>query len=307
MNAVGSRAEKSGERNQTRAGLLFILPAFLHLTVFVLFPILFAFVLSLHRWDVLKPNRPFVGLENYAKLLHDPLFWNALGNSALYTLGSVPLGMALALGVAVLVNQRLRGTTLFRTLFYLPAVSSAVALAMVWTFLYLPERGLLAWTLGAVGLTQAAQTDWLQNPFWAMPALIFMSLWTGLGPRMVLFLAGLQSVPAALYEAAAIDGAGHWSVFRHITLPLLLPTTLFVLVTSTISAFQVFTPVYMMTRGGPVRHTDVVGYHIYNTAWRQFHLGTASAQSYVLFLVVLAVSSLQFRLMQKRISGFTVS
>ena len=303
-----SRADLTpGARSQNRAGLLFILPALMHLSVFVLFPIGFAFALSLYRWDVLKQVRPFVGLENYARLLHDPLFWNALGNSALYTLGSVPLGMALALGVATLVNQRLRGTAFFRTLFYLPAVSSSVALAMVWTFLYLPERGLLDWSLGKLGFTQLAQIDWLQHPFWAMPALIFMSLWLGLGPRMVLFLAGLQSIPAALYEAAAIDGAGRFAAFRHITVPLLLPTSVFVLVTSTISAFQVFTPIYMMTKGGPVRHTDVIGYHIYNTAWRQFHIGSASAQSYLLFLVIAAVALVQFTLVQRRMQDYTLS
>lgn len=178
---------------------------------------------------------------------------------------------------------------------------------MVWTFLYLPERGLLDWFLGKLGFPQLAQIDWLQHPFWAMPALIFMSLWLGLGPRMVLFLAGLQSIPAALYEAAAIDGAGRFAAFRHITVPLLLPTSVFVLVTSTISAFQVFTPIYMMTKGGPVRHTDVIGYHIYNTAWRQFHIGSASAQSYLLFLVIAAVALVQFILVQRRMQDYTLS
>ena len=145
--------------------------------------------------------------------------------------------------------------------------------------------------------------DWLQTPHLAMPALILMSVWTGLGPRMMLFLAGLTAIPQPLYEASAVDGAGRWATFRHITLPLLLPTTFFVLVTSSISAFQVFTPVYMMTRGGPVRHTDVVGFHIYNQAWRQFHMGMASAQSYVLLLIILAVTVFQYRLLRGRMEG----
>lgn len=288
------------------AGWLFVLPAILHLGLFVLFPIGFSFYLSLHRWDVLKPARPFIGLGNYNHLAHDPLFWNALWNSAYYALVSAPLGMAVALGAAVLVHQRLRGVNLFRTLYYLPAVSSGVAIAMVWTFIYLPEKGLLDWLLGLVGLTAAAGTDWLQNPTWAMPALIFMSLWVGLGPRMVLFLAGLAGIPDGLYEAASIDGAGRWGSFIHVTLPLLLPTTFFVLVTSTISAFQIFTPVYMMTKGGPVRHTDVVGYHIYNVAWRQFHTGMASAQSYILFLIILGVTLIQFRFVSKRMEEYSL-
>lgn len=287
-------------------GALFILPTLLHLSVFVLFPIGFAFVLSLYRWDVLKANKPFVGVGNYSHLLHDPLFWNALGNSAYYALVSVPLGMAVALAVALLVHQKLRGTAFFRTLYYLPAVSSAVAISMVWTFIYLPEHGLLDWTLNAIGWREAGQTDWLQSPLWAMPALIFMSIWTGLGPRMVLFLAGLSGIPGSLYEAASVDGASGWASFRHITLPMLLPTTFFILVTSSISAFQVFTPVYMMTRGGPVRHTDVVGYHIYNQAWRQFHEGMASAESYVLFLLILAVTLVQFRIVRSRMDEYSM-
>lgn len=287
-------------RPTPRAGYLFILPSLLHLSVFVLFPIFFALYLSLHKWDVLKREKPFVGLANYVHLLHDPLFWNAVKNSTVYALVSVPLGMALALAVAVLVHQKLRGVQVFRTLYYLPAVSSSVAIAMVWTFLYLPENGLLAWGFSALGLKSLAQIDWLQNTAWAMPALIFMSLWTGLGPRMVLFLAGLAGIPDSLYEAASVDGAGRLATFRHVTLPLLLPTTFFILVTSSISAFQVFTPIYMMTKGGPVRATDVIGYHIYNQAWRQFHMGMASAQSYVLFLLILAVTLIQFRILNRR-------
>ena len=302
-----TQTSKTG-RNKLRAqaGWLFILPSLIHLSVFVLFPILFAFYLSLHKWDVLKADKPFVGLANYATLLHDPLFWNALKNSTVYAVTSVPLGMIVALFVAMLVHQKMRGVAFFRTLYYLPAVSSAVAISMVWTFIYLPEHGLLDWALGAVGLRTLAQSDWLQSPFWAMPALMFMSLWTGLGPRMVLFLAGLAGIPEALYEAASVDGAGRWAQFRYVTVPLLLPTTFFILVTSSISAFQVFTPIYMMTKGGPVRHTDVVGYHIYNAAWRQFHMGMASAQAYVLFLLILAVTMVQFRVVNKRMEQYSL-
>jgi multiple sugar transport system permease protein len=278
--------------------MVFILPALAHLIVFVLLPILFALYLSFHKWDVLKPDKPFVGMANYERVAADPYFWNAMKNSAVYALFSVPLGMAAALGVAILANQKLRAINLFRTIFYLPAVSSGVAVSMVWMWVYWPERGILSWSLGKLGLARGV--DWLNDPQWAMPALILMSIWTGLGPRMVLYLAGLSGIPRALYEAAEVDGADGWAAFRRITLPMLVPTSLFVLVTSSIGAFQVFTPVYMMTKGGPLRATDVVGYHIYTEAWRLFRMGRASAQSYILFLVILAVTIVQFKVMSRR-------
>lgn len=291
---------------QRGKGWLFILPAFCHLALFILFPIGFAFYLSLHRWDVLKPNKPYAGFSNYINLMHDPLFWNAMWNSTYYAVVSVPLGMVVALGVAILVHQRLRGMPIFRTIYYLPAVSSTVAISMVWTFIYLPETGLMDWALKTIGFHRLAGIDWLQNPVWAMPALIFMSIWIGLGPRMVLFLAGLTGIPKSFYEVAEVDGAGRWAAFRHVTLPLLLPTTFFILVTSSINAFQIFTPIYMMTQGGPMWKTDVVGYHIYTEAWRQFHMGMASAQSYVLFLVILAVTILQFRVVSRRMEEYSL-
>ena len=312
MTAPGlpvSRASSARSRRLKAdlCGWSFIFPSFLHLAIFTLFPIGFAFYLSLHKWDVLKKARPFIGLQNYQNLLHDALFWNALFNSAYYAIVSVPLGMLAALIIALLVNQKLPLVNLFRTVYYLPAVSSAVAVSMVWTFIYLPESGLLDWVLGACGLRQASQIDWLNSPGLAMPALIIMSVWLGLGPRMVLYLAGLGGIPASLYEAAEVDGGGRWACFRHITWPLLLPTSFFILVTSSISAFQIFTPVYMMTQGGPMRRTDVVGYHIYNEAWRQFHMGMASAQSYVLFLVILLVTVVQFRIVQRRMAGYSLA
>jgi multiple sugar transport system permease protein len=280
------------------SGVLFVLPALVHLLLFVVIPIGFALYLSFHKWDVLKPDKPFVGLANYRRVVADPYYWNAMKNSAVYALFSVPLGMAAALAVAVLVNQKLRGVNLFRTMYYLPAVSSGVAISMVWMWVYWPERGLLSWGLGKMGIARGI--DWLNDPKWAMPALILMSIWTALGPRMVLYLAGLSGIPQALYEAAEADGASRWAAFWHITLPLLMPTTLFVLVTSSIGAFQVFTPVYMMTKGGPLRSTDVVGYHIYTEAWRLFRMGRASAQSYILFLIILVVTIIQFKLANRR-------
>lgn len=291
-------------RKRLPSGFLFILPSLIHLIVFLVIPIFFALYLSFHKWDVLKPDKPFIGMANYKRVAADPYFWNAMYNSARYAFFSVPLGMAAALAVAILVNQKLKGVQFFRTIYYLPAISSGAAISMVWMWVYWPERGLMCWALNALKIPGGGQVDWLNDPRWAMPALILMSIWTALGPRMILYLAGLQGIPAALYEAAEVDGASRWGAFKSITLPLLMPTTLFVLVTSSIGAFQIFTPVYMMTKGGPLRATDVVGYHIYTEAWRQFRMGRASAQSYVLFLVILAVTIIQFKLVNRRMEDY---
>ena len=284
-------------RHESLSAWLFTAPATLHLLVFALVPIGYAFYLSLFKWQLLRESQEFVALQNYAMSLAESPFWNALWNSARYALVSVPLGMIVALGVAILVNQKLRGITIFRTLFYIPAIASGVAVSMLWIYVYLPETGMINTMLGAMGVESV---DFLNRAEWAMWALVFMSIWTGLGPRMVLFLAGLLSIPQPLYEAAQLDGAGTWRNFVSITIPMLVPTTLFVLITSTISALQVFTPVYMMTKGQPEDTTDVVGYHIYTEAWVNFNVGLASAKSFILLAFVVGISWLQFRIMKRQ-------
>ncbi len=278
---------------------LFVAPAALYLLLFSFIPMLVAAYLSLHQWHLLKPEHPFTGLRNYLDALSDPFFRNAFHNTFLFALLSVPLGMAFSLAVAVLVNQKLRGIGFFRTLYYIPAISSGVAISMVWIWIFMPHDGLINFCLRTLGFV--SNTDFLNDTRFAMPALVLMSLWVGLGPRMVIFLAGLQCIPDSLYESAALDGASSWQQFRHITLPMLIPTTFFVLITSTISAFQLFTQVYIMTQGGPRRTTDVVVYHIYKEAWHNFQLGRASAQSYILLAAILLVSLLQFRLMRSQL------
>lgn len=305
---------KTGRRHNP-LGYVFVGPAVVHLAVFAIAPILYALYLSFFKWDILKDSKPFVGFGNYARAITDHSFWNALWNSGRYALVSVPLGMAVALAIALLVNQKLRGMAIFRTLFYIPSISSGVAIAMMWIYVYLPENGLINGMLGgfnqlvaAIGLKSLAvptNTDFLNSVGWAMWALVFMSVWTGLGPRMVLFLAGLVGIPPEIYEAAELDGATRWRSFWNVTLPMLSQTTFFVLVTSTISAFQIFTPVYMMTRGGPVDSTDVVGYHIYSEAWQKFHIGLASSKSFVLLAVILLVSVGQYRLMRRQMEDAT--
>ncbi len=283
-------------------GYAFVAPAFAHLVLFALFPIGYVLWLSFFKWDLLRDVRGFVGFANYQTVMADGSFWNAMKNSLAYTATAVPLGIAVALVVAVLVSQKLKGMGIFRTLYYFPAITSQVAIAMIWIYVFLPESGLINTVLGMFGLPNS--TDFLNEVAWAMPALVFMSVWVGLGPRMILFTAGIMGIPTSLYEAAGLDGASPLRQFWSVTLPLLAPTTLFVLVTSSIGALQVFTPVYMMTKGGPVDATDVVGYHIYTTAWRDFQVGKAAAQSFFLLVLTVGVSYLQYRLMRKQLEGY---
>ena len=285
------------KREHNWRGYLFVAPATLYLAVFAFFPMVFAGYMSLHRWHLLKEDHAFVGLGNFQQMLSDPFFRNAIWNTLVYVFFSVPLGVISSLAIAGLVAQRLRGVGFFRTLFYIPAVSSQVALSMVVLWILLPEVGLINSAMNWLGFD--ASTNFIAEPGWAMAALVAMSMWIGLGPRMIIFLAGIQSIPETLYEAAAIDGATRWKRFRHVTLPLLAPTTLFVVVTTTIAAFQLFTPVYVMTKGGPRRSTDVVLYHIYKEAWQKFEVGMASAMSYVLFAMILIVALMQFRIMRR--------
>lgn len=284
------------------AGPLFVAPAFLHLLVFALLPMGYAFYLSLFKMHLIRDQRHFVGLFNYQYTFSDASFWNAMWNSARYALLSVPLGMAVGLGVAILVNQKLRGVTIFRTLFYIPSIASGIALSMLWIYVFLPQTGMINTVLGWIGITN--KTDFLANASWAMWALVIMAALNGVGPKMILFLAGLLNVPPELYEAAQLDGAGKLRQFWKITLPMLAPTTFFVMVTSTIAAMQVFTPVYLMTKGGPEDSTDVVGYHIYREAWVRFNTGLSSAQSFILLAVIAVVAVFQFRLQKRQLSGY---
>lgn len=282
---------------QVLAGYGFVAPAGVHLLIFSLGPILFALFISFHAWSILVPEKPFVGLANYAEVLSSDDFWNSLKNTALYTL-HVPVGMAVSLGLALLLNRaNLPGLGILRTIFFLPSITSFVAIAIVWQWIYNPDFGLLNYALSWLGL---GPLQWLHHPGTALLSLMLMAIWVQVGYQMVIFLAGLQNIPALLYEAAIIDGAGAWQRFRHVTLPLLKPTTFFILVTSIIGSFQVFTQVYVMTEGGPLQATEVIVYHIYKNAWDYLRMGFASAMSFVLFVLIMVLTLLQFRLMGKR-------
>ncbi|HAY13377.1 MAG TPA: sugar ABC transporter permease [Fimbriimonadaceae bacterium] len=289
---------------KSQTGWWFIAPATLHLLVFAFVPVAYAAYVSLFRWDILRDERTFVGLDQYQRLMADQAFWGSMGQTFKYALMAVPGGLVAALLVALAVSQPLKGMAWFRTLFYIPAVSSGVAIAMLWIYVYLPERGLINTML--MGLGQPS-IDFLNESGWALPALAFMSVWVGLGPRMIIYVAGLMSLPVTVYEAASLDGASGWQKFWRMTMPLLAPTHLFVLVTSTIGAFQTFTPVYMMTNGRPMGSTNLVGYHIYVTAWENFNVSAASAQSFVLLFLLGLVSLAQFRMMRRRLEGYDAS
>jgi multiple sugar transport system permease protein len=260
--------------------------------VFLLLPILFSLYLSLHRWSILDPSQPFVGVANYQRLVTSAEFWQALRNTALYTAGTVVVGGALSLALAILLDQPIRGLTFYRTAYFMPVVTSTVAVAIVWTWIYNPQYGLLNDLLRRVGLPT---TNWLADPRWALVGITIMGIWKTAGYNMVIFLAGLQTIPDIYYEAARIDGAGLWHRLRHITLPMLRPTTAFVIITSTIFSFQVFGPVYVMTGGGPMRSTTVIVYYLYQRAFEFREMGYASAVAWVLFLVLFSLSLLQFR------------
>ncbi len=288
---------KKKERKITRNAFTFLAPSFVHLIVFIFTPIVFAAYLSVHRWDIIVPDQPFIGLDNFKEMLSDPTFWNAFKNTFIYSL-NVPLGMIISLSVALMMHKRLKGVGFLRTLYFLPSVTSFVAIALVWMWIYHPSFGAANFFLNLVGLPPL---QWLNSAQTAMISIIIFSVWLGLGYQMVIFLAGLQGIPDELYEAALIDGASGWKRFWRITLPLLKPTTFFILVTSLIGSFQVFTSVYVMTGGGPVRSTDVVVYHIYQAAWEQLRMGYASAMSWVLFIIIMIATWIQFKLMGREV------
>jgi multiple sugar transport system permease protein len=258
--------------------------------LFVAGPMLFSLYASFTDWDLLSSPR-WTGLDNYAKMAQDPLFWQALKVTALFTLAYVPLDILGGMALALLVRPKLRGTRFFRTLFYLPSVLGGVAFVVVWVWMLNPRGGLVNLLLGAFGVSGP---NWLNDPHWALTALVLMSFW-GWGRSMVIYLGGLQTIPSELYEAAAIDGAGAWRSFLRITLPLLSPALFFNLILSVISTFQTFTSAFVATNGGPLDATLFFVLYIYRQAFEFLHMGYASALAWVLFAIVLGLTVLIFR------------
>jgi multiple sugar transport system permease protein len=287
-----------GRWNQ-REGYAFVLPSFAHLLLFFLIPLGFSLWLSFHDWrGLVTRDIPFVGLDNYRFMLEDARWWRAVRNTLAYTFLSVPIGMVVSLAIAIVMNQPLRGVYLFRAMFFLPVVTSWVAVSIVWLWVLDGNIGLLNYALGLLGIEGPR---WLENPQTALLALILIATWKGAGFQMIIWLAGLQGVPRVLYEAAIVDGATQWQRFRFVTLPMLAPTTFFLLITGVIGSFQVFTPVFVMTQGGPRGSTDVAVYRIYERAFVSFDFGYASALAWVLFAFIFVATLIQLWYMRRNL------
>ena len=280
----------------------FLSPAFFFLIVLILFPILFAFWISLHDWSLIPREFPFIGIQNYAEAIKDKLTIKSLNNTLIYTIGAVPIGMLVSLVLALIMNQdKLPLRTSFRTAYFIPVITSLVAVSFVWVWMFEPRWGFVNSFLSWFGITGI---KWLASPIWAMPAIMIVSIWKGLGYNMVIFLAGLQGIPREMHEAAKIDGANRWQSFWSITFPLLNPTIVFITVTAVIGSLQVFTPAVIMTTkggeaGGPIDSTRVMVYHIYSAAFRNNRLGYGAALAFLLFALILVVTIVQLRLTQR--------
>ena len=279
-------------RSSTWAAYGFLLPNLLGFLTFTFLPVVAALLISFTSWDLLQPPE-WVGLANYRRLVGDTTFHVVLRNTVLYVLGTVPVQMGLALLVAMALNRRIPGTLFFRTAFFMPVVASTVAVALVWRWIFHADFGLLNAGLYMIGIDDPP--NWLASTRWALPAVIIMSIWQQVGYSMVLFLAGLQGVPAHLYEAAKIDGANAGHRFWFITVPMLSSTTFFVLVISIINSFQVFDQAFIMTEGGPANATNTLVFNIYRYAFQFFQMGYASAMAWVLFAIIFVVTVAQFR------------
>ena len=280
------------------AAWCFVAPALLIIGVFFVLPVVAALAMSLTDFDIYAladlRNLRLVGLRNYARLLETPLFWQAFGNTLYFVVIGVPLSIATSFGAALLLHSRLvRFRAFFRTALFAPVVTTLVAVAVIWRYLFNPHYGLLNYGLGRIGIPPI---DWLGDPHWAMPAIIVFAVWKNFGYNMIILLAGLQSIPEPLYEAARIDGASIWRQFRHVTLPMLAPIVAMVNILTIAGYFQLFAEPYVMTQGGPLQSTVSVLYFMYEEGFKWWNLGSASAVAFVLFLFILGVTALQLRL-----------
>ena len=282
---------------QRSAGLLFMLPSGLILCVFVIYPITQSLWMSLHDWSMFQTTHPLVGLANYAELLHDRRFWNALTNTAVFTAVTVPIQIAGGLLLALKLARSGRWTVFFRSVFFFPVISSIATMAIVWRFLLSADVGPTASWLRAIDITPI---DALHSPSFALPAVILVGLWKNIGFTMVILVAALQEVPVSLTEAAVLDGAGPWRRLLSVTLPSIRQPLLFASVIAVIVSLQVFDQVYVMTRGGPLFHTETLVTYMYETGFTQFRSGYAAAIAWILFLMIMLLSVIQLRLFRYR-------
>lgn len=272
---------------------LFLAPSGVIMLVFVAYPILQSFWMSLHTWSFFSSDQPFIGLRNYANMVNDPRFWNALGNTALYTGVVVPLQVGLGLALAIAIQRNTLVNSFLRSVFFFPVIASLATMGIVWKFLLDPQIGLVNAAITSLGLSSV---NFLQSTTWALPAVMLVGVWKSVGFSMVIFLAALQDVPESLIEAAALDGAGPFMRFRRVVFPLLRPSLLFAAIVATIGSMQLFDSVYVMTNGGPIFHTETLVTYLYEVAFQYSQPGYAAAISWVLFVLILVISLFQLRL-----------
>lgn len=282
-----SRKPKSPRRAEKRWGLILALPATFHVILWTGIPVIAAIILSFTSYDMIR--RPeFIGISNYLEIFRDDIFWRAVTHNLILAVIGIPISMLIALVLAIMLNQGLRAEGIFRTLVFLPHVTATVAVAMIWLWIYAPtDNGLANMALSLFGIENVA---WLTSTNTSLMAVLLVTIWQGIGLKMLIYLASLQGVSRDLYEAADIDGAGTLSKFRHITVPMLRPATFFVLVTSIIGNFQTFDLIYNLTAGGPANSTTVITYEIYQTAFQEFRMGLATAQSVILLLMLVVLT-----------------
>ncbi len=284
-----------------RTAYLMLTPAVIHLIWWIGLPVIATFVLAFTNYDVIAGTIDWVGFSNFREIFADPTWNLSIWHTVVYTFFTVPVAMVIAVLIAVLLNQKMRGRAWYRAAFFMPHITATVAIALVWMWMFEPNLGLFNTLLGDIGVNGPA---WLSDPTWAMPAVILVSIWKGIGLKMLIYLAALQNIPSELYEAADLDGASGPRRFLAITVPLLRPATFFVFVVSMIEAFQVFDQVYILTPdGGPANSTTVMTYEIYKTAFREFHISTACAQSLVLFAFLLVLTVIGRKLTGKDDNG----
>ena len=290
--------------NEQKVSYLFIALPFTLFFVFQLAPVFISFFWSFTRYDVVHPAG-FVGLANYRNILfNDPLFWKAMRNTVIYVVGVVPVGVSLALLLAVALDQKIKFKNFFKSMFFLPTVTAIIAVSVIWKWMYAGEKyGLINYFIMKLGLHPV---DWLASPTWLLPSIMIMSIWAGVGYSMILFLAGLQTIPNVMYEAAEIDGAGFWKKFFHVTLPLLKPTIVFVTMMSFIFSFQVFEQVYVMTGGqggigGVLDSALTIVAYLYDKGFVKFQMGYASALAYIIFLCIFVLTIVNNRLVGSKV------
>ena len=287
--------------SRQKVSYLFIALPFTLFFIFQLAPVFISFFLSFTKYNIVHPPT-FVGLENYKNILfNDPLFWKAMQNTLVYTVGVVPIGVCLSLMLAIAIDQKIKFKNFFKSIFFLPTVTAIVAVSVIWKWLYAGEKyGLINFFIMKMGFQPV---DWLSSPTWTLPAIMIMSIWAGVGYNMILFLAGLQTIPNSMYEAAEIDGAGFWTKLTHITLPLLKPTIVFVAMVSFIFSFQVFDQVYIMTSGqggvgGVLNSGLTIVAYLYDKGFEKFQMGYASALAYIIFLLIFLLTMINKRFMK---------